>query len=187
MLLLDTTLPDVDGVEVTRRIVTDPDTSAVHVLILSASEQDEEVFAALRAGAGGYLPRDTEPGELADGIRSVATGEAALSASVVRRVIAELASQPDPLLPAPEQLDELTPREREVMGLVATGLSNDQIAEHLVVSPARAKTHVSRTLTKLHARDRAQLVTLAYETGLVLPGQPRGAGSGVPATALAVA
>ena len=102
-------------------------------------------------------------------------------------MIAELASQPDPLLPAPEQLDELTPREREVMGLVATGLSNDQIAEHLVVSPATAKTHVSRTLTKLHARDRAQLVTLAYETGLVLPGQPRGAGSGVPATALAVA
>ena len=100
MLLLDTTLPDVDGVEVTRRIVTDPDTSAVHVLILSASEQDEEVFAALRAGPG-YLPRDTEPGELADGIRSVATGEAALSASVVRRVIAELASQPDLCCPPP--------------------------------------------------------------------------------------
>ena len=187
VLLLDTTLPDVDGVEVTRRIVTDPDTSAVHVLILSDSEQDEEVFTALRAGAGGFLPRDTDPGELADGIRSVATGEAALSASVVRRVIAELASQPDPRLPAPEQLDELTAREREVMGLVASGLSNDQIAEHLVVSPATAKTHVSRTLTKLHARDRAQLVTLAYETGLVLPGQPRAARSGVPATALAVA
>jgi DNA-binding NarL/FixJ family response regulator len=169
VLLIDMALPGLDAVEVTRRIVVDPDTAGVHVLILTADEQEDEVFSALRAGASGLLRWDAEPAELAAGVRAVASGEAALSASVVRRVIAELASQPDPGLPGPEQLEELTPREREVMALVATGLSNDQIAEHLVVSRATAKTHVSRALSKLRARDRAQLVTLAYETGLVLP------------------
>jgi DNA-binding NarL/FixJ family response regulator len=175
VLLIDITLPGIDAVELTQRIVADPDTSAVHVLVLSASEQDEEVFSSLRAGATGFLPRDTEPAELIHGVRAVAAGDAALSPSGVRRVIAEVASQPDPLLPGPEQLDELTAREREVMALVAAGLSNDEIAEHLVVARATAKTHVSRALGKLRARDRAQLVMLAYETGLVLPRQPRAA------------
>ena len=187
VVLIDITTPGVDGVEVTRRIVADPDTSGVHVLILGASEQDEEAWTSLRAGASGFLPRDTESTELADGVRAVAAGEAAVSAGVVRRLVAELASQPDPRLPGPEQLNELTPREREVMGLVAAGLSNDDIAEHLVISRATAKTHVSRALCKLHVRDRAQLVTLAYETGLVLPKQPTTAGFGVPAATFAAA
>jgi DNA-binding NarL/FixJ family response regulator len=174
VLLVDVSPPAVDGVELARRIVADPETAGVHVLILSASEHDEEVFSSLRAGASGFLPRDTEPPELADGVRAVAAGEAALSPSGVRRVIAELASQPDPRLPGPEQLDELTAREREVMALVATGMSNEEIAQQLFVTRATAKTHVSRALGKLRARDRAQLVTLAYETGLVRPRQSRG-------------
>jgi DNA-binding NarL/FixJ family response regulator len=138
-------------------------------VILSVSEHDDEVFAALRAGASGFLLRDVEPVELIRAVRAVAAGEAALSPGLVRRVIAELASRPDPRLHAPSQLDELTRREREVMALVAAGLSNDEIADHLVVAPATARTHVSRALCKLRVRDRAQLVTLAYETGLVLP------------------
>jgi DNA-binding NarL/FixJ family response regulator len=190
VLLVDVTRPGIDGVEVTRRIAADPDTAAAHVLILSASERDEEVFASIRAEASGFLLRETEPAELVRGVRAVAAGEAVLSPSVMRRVIAELASQPDPGLPSPEQLEELTAREREVMALVATGLSNGEIAERLVVSPATAKTHVSRALRKLCARDRAQLVTLAYESGLVAPRQ-RGANAavqaGVQATAFATA
>jgi DNA-binding NarL/FixJ family response regulator len=169
VMLVDMTLPGIDGVEVTRRIGADPDAAGVHILIVSGSEQDDEVFASLRAGASGFLLRDADPAELVHGVRAVAKGEAALTARGVRRVIAELAAQPDPRLPGPEQLEELTAREREVMALVAAGLSNDQIAERLVVTRATAKTHVSRALIKLHARDRAQLVTLAYETGLVLP------------------
>ena len=170
VVVVDVALPGLDGVEVTRRIVADPATAAVRVLVLSALEHDdEEVFAALRAGASGFLLGDTERTDLVDGVRAVAAGDAALSPSVVRRLMLELASQPDPGLPGPEQLDELTAREREVMALVATGLSNDQIAQQLVVSPATAKTHVSRALMKLRARDRAQLVVLAYETGLVAP------------------
>ena len=172
VLVVDIALPGIDGVELTRRILAEPGTSATRVLILSALEQDEEVFASLRAGASGFLLRDTERTELVRGVRAVAADEAALSQSVVRRLMVELASQPDPGLPGPEQLEELTAREREVMALVATGLSNDQIAEQLVVSPATAKTHVSRALMKLRARDRAQLVVLAYETGLVAPKQP---------------
>jgi DNA-binding NarL/FixJ family response regulator len=187
VLVVDIALPGIDGVEVTRRIVADPATSGVRVLVLSAREQDEEVFASLRAGASGFLLRDTERTELVQGVRAVAAGEAALSPSVVRRLMLELASQPDPGLPGPEQLDELTAREREVMALVATGLSNDQIAEQLVVSPATAKTHVSRALMKLRARDRAQLVVLAYESGLVAPKQPIGGQSGVTAATFAAA
>jgi DNA-binding NarL/FixJ family response regulator len=149
--------------------------------MLSDSGRDEEVLGALRAGATGFLPSDTEPGAMIHAVRAVAVGEAAVSPAVVRRVISELASHPDPGLPGPEQLDELTPREREVMGLVARGLNNDEIAELLVISRATAKTHVSRVLYKLHARDRAQLVTLAYETGLIHPRQP----VSVPVVALA--
>jgi DNA-binding NarL/FixJ family response regulator len=187
ILLIEMELPGIPGVEVTRRIVADPDTSEVRILVLAASEEDEDVFSSLRAGASGFLLRDAEPGELVDGVRAVAAGEAALSASAMRLVIAELASQPDPHLPGPAELDELTAREREVMGLVAAGLSNDQIAEHLTISWATAKTHVSRALTKLNARDRAQLVTLAYETGLVLPRQPTAVGLGIPSATLAAA
>ncbi|MDX6627862.1 MAG: hypothetical protein QOH00_108, partial [Gaiellales bacterium] len=121
------------------------------------------------AGASGFLRRDLEPAELIHAVRTVAAGNAALSPRVVSRVIAELTSQPDPQLPGPDQLDELTAREREVMALVAGGLSNDQIAEQLVVTRATARTHVSRALCKAGVRSRAQLVTLAYETGLVLP------------------
>jgi DNA-binding NarL/FixJ family response regulator len=187
VLLIDMALPGMSAVEVTRRILADPRTAGARVLILSASEQQEEVFSSLRAGATGLLSRDTEPTGLVDGIRAVAAGGAALSPAVVRSLIDELASQPDPGLPGPEQLDELTSREREVMALVATGLSNDQIAQRLVVTPATAKTHVSRALMKLRARNRAQLVTLAYETGLVLPKQHRASTPVVPARALAVA
>ncbi len=169
VVLIDATLPGADALDVARQIVADAGTAAVSLLILSASEEDQEVFSSLRAGASGFLLRDTDPADLIHGVRAVAEGEIALSPSVMRRVIAELASQRDPGLPGPEQLDELTPRELEVMALVATGLSNVDIAEHLVISRATAKTHVSRVLRKLHARDRAQLVTLAYESGLVLP------------------
>jgi DNA-binding NarL/FixJ family response regulator len=152
--------------------VSDPDLSGIGVVMLGDSDKDDEVLSALRAGATGFLPRHTEPGALVHGLHAVAAGEAALSPGVARRMISELVSWPDPGLPGPEQLDELTPREREVMGLVAGGLSNEEIAAHLVISQATAKTHVSRTLLKLHARNRAQLVTLAYETGLVQPRQP---------------
>ena len=172
VLLVDAALPGTDGVEATRQIVAIPGLSGVGVVMLGDSDRDHEVLSALRAGATGFLPRDTEPAALLRAIRAVAAGEAALFPSVVRRVISELVSWPDPGLPGPEQLEELTPREREVMGLVAAGLRNDEIAEHLVISRATAKPHVSRTLYKLQARSRAQLVTLAYETGLVHPKQP---------------
>jgi DNA-binding NarL/FixJ family response regulator len=169
VLLVDTALPGVDGVELTRQLAVDAPVSGARVLILGESEQDEEVFSSLRAGASGFLQRDIEPAELVRAVRTVAAGDAALSPRVVRRVIAEVASRPDPRLPGPDQLDELTAREREVMALVAAGLSNDQIAGHLVVSRTTARTHVSRALRKLRVGDRAQLATLAYETGLVLP------------------
>jgi DNA-binding NarL/FixJ family response regulator len=191
VLLIDSALPGMDGgmdgIEVTRRIVADPKVSDVHVVMLGDSGGDDEVLSSLRAGATGFLPRDTEPGALIHAVRAVAVGEAAVSPGVVRRVISELAARPDPGLPGPEQLEELTPREREVMSLVAGGLSNGEIAEHLVISRATAKTHVSRALYKLHARDRAQLVTLAYETGLVLPRQPALGGAGVASATLAAA
>jgi RNA polymerase sigma factor (sigma-70 family) len=187
VLLLDTTLPGADVVEVARQMMAHPDTSGVSLLILSASERDEEVFSSLRAGASGFLLRDSDPAALIHAVRIVAGGEAALAPSVVRRVITEFASQPYARLPSPQLLDELTPREREVMALVASGLSNDEIAEHLVISRATAKTHVSRALRKLHARDRAQLVTLAYQTGLVSPKQPTAAKFSVPAPTYAAA
>jgi len=187
VLLVDAALPGIDGVETTRQIVADPDLSGVAVVMLGDCDQDGEVLSALRAGATGFLPRDTEPGALVHGLHAVAAGEAALSPGVARRMITELVSWPDPGLPGPEKLDELTPREREVMGLVAGGLSNEEIAEHLVISRATAKTHVSRTLYKLHARNRAQLVTLAYETGLVQPRQPMAPQSVLASATLAAA
>ena len=192
VLLIDVTSPGqdatgIDGVQVTRQIVSDPDTSAVQVLILGASEHDEEIFSSLRAGASGFLSRDIEAAELVHGVRAVAAGEAALSSSGVRRVITELASRPDPRLSGPVQLEELTAREREVMVLVAAGLSNNEIAEHLVVASSTAKTHVSRAMGKLRAHHRAQLVTLAYETGLVLAGQPAAPRPGIATASFAAA
>ncbi len=186
VLVLDMALADVDAFRVTRT-VADAEGSSVRVLILGDSEDDEKMFASLRAGASGFLIRDAEPAELMQGIRRVAAGEAALSPRSVRRVIDELAGQPDPQRARPELLDELTARELEVMALVAGGLSNDEIAQQLVVTPATAKTHVSRVMTKLRAHHRAELVTVAYETGLVHPKRAgrATAGAGVPSFAVA--
>jgi DNA-binding NarL/FixJ family response regulator len=166
VLLVDTTLGGIDGMEVTRRIVADPELSGVNVLILSACEADEHVFEALREGVSGYLLKDSGPTDLLGAVRAVAAGEAVLSPSLARRLIAELASRPESSAPDKELVDELTAREREVVALVALGLNNDEIAERLVVSPATARTHVSRAMVKVHARDRAQLVVFAYQAGL---------------------
>jgi len=169
VLLMDADLPGLDAIEATRQIVYGGDRSEVRVMLLGSFHDDQQVFMALRAGASGLLARDVEPDELLHAVRVLARGEALLAPSVTRRVIAELASMPAPERPAPEQLEELTAREREVMALVARGLTNHEIAERLVISPATARTHVSRAMVKLHARDRAQLVVLAYESGLVPP------------------
>jgi DNA-binding NarL/FixJ family response regulator len=189
VMLVDIGLPGLGGLEATRRILAEPELSGVQVLILTTSELDEHLFGALRAGASGVLARDTHPSELLEAVRAVACGEALLSGSATRRLIAEIASQPDPRRPSPEQLEELTAREREVMALVAAGLSNREIAERLVVSVATSKTHVSRALRKAGARDRAQLVALAYQTGLVQPRRqgalPSAAGRLNPALAIA--
>jgi DNA-binding NarL/FixJ family response regulator len=186
VLLLDRAVAGVDAFSVTRT-VADTDSSAVRVLMLGDSEDDEEMFSSLRAGASGFLVRDAEPADLMEGIRRVAAGEAALSPSSVRRVIDELAAQPDPERPSAELLDELTARELEVMALVAGGLNNDEIARQLVVTPATAKTHVSRVMTKLRAHHRAQLVTVAYETGLVHARHPARPTDGAAATSFAAA
>jgi DNA-binding NarL/FixJ family response regulator len=186
VLLLDMALPGVDAFSVTR-VVAEADSSPVRVLMLGESEDDEKIFSALRAGASGFLVRDAEPAELMQGIRRIAAGEAALSPSSVRRVIDELAGQPDPQRASPELLEELTARELEVLALVAGGLSNDEIAQRLVVTLATAKTHVSRVMTKMRAHHRAQLVTLAYETGLVHPRRPAGAVDGAAAASFALA
>ncbi|MEU4691408.1 response regulator transcription factor [Actinoplanes sp. NPDC023714] len=172
VVLMDIRMPGVDGLEATRRIAADPEMSGTRVVILTTFELDEYVFEALRTGASGFLVKDTEPLELLRAIRVVADGEALLSPSVTRRVIGEFAAGPGqgraPELP--RELEQLTDREREVMILVAEGLSNDEIAGRLMISPATAKTHVSRTMIKLGARDRTQLVVLAYEGGLIKPG-----------------
>jgi DNA-binding NarL/FixJ family response regulator len=186
VMLIDIAVPGSDAGTVTERILADADTSSVKVLVIGADD-DEKIFSSLRAGASGFVVKDAEPAELTRAIRAVAAGEGALSPSGVRRVIAELAAQPDPRRASPEQLEELTARELEVMALVAGGLSNAEIAEQLVVTPATAKTHVSRVMTKLCAHHRAQVVTLAYETGLVHPRQPAGAARGAAAATFAVA
>jgi DNA-binding NarL/FixJ family response regulator len=167
VVLMDIRMPGVDGLEATQRITSDVRLAHVRVIILTTFELDEYVFEALHAGASGFLLKDVEPDDLRDAVRVVAQGEALLAPSVTRRLIREFVAQPGRHRPPPERLDVLTEREREVMTLVAAGLSNQEIAERLVISPATAKTHVSRTMMKLHAHDRAQLVVLAYETGLV--------------------
>jgi DNA-binding NarL/FixJ family response regulator len=169
VVLMDIRMPGLDGLAATARIAADQRLSAVRVVILTTFELDEYVFDALRAGASGFLVKDTEPVELIRGVRVVAAGDGLLSPGVTRRLISEFAARAAKPRPA-TRLNALTDREREVMTLVAAGLTNDEIAEKLVVSPATAKTHVSRTMIKLGARDRAQLVVMAYETGLVRPG-----------------
>jgi DNA-binding NarL/FixJ family response regulator len=169
VLLVDAGLPPVDGVEATRWIAADSDLASIRVVMLTGSETDEYVFGALRAGVRGFLLKDAGADELRDALRAVADGEGVLSPGVARTLMEEFAALPESNRPRPEELDELTPRELEVVALVAAGMNNLEIAEHLVVTPATAKTHVSRALRKLDARDRSQLVTLAYETGLVVP------------------
>jgi DNA-binding NarL/FixJ family response regulator len=170
VVLMDIRMPGLDGLAATREIAAAADLADVKVLILTTFETDEYLFEALRVGASGFVGKDTEPTELVHAVRVVARGDALLSPRVTRRLIAQFASQPAHRRSSPAELDELTDREREVMALVGKGLSNDQIARHLAVSPATARTHVGRAMMKLHAHDRAQLVVLAYETGLVLPG-----------------
>ncbi|MDR2987490.1 MAG: response regulator transcription factor [Nocardiopsaceae bacterium] len=171
VILMDIRMPNVDGLEATRRIAADDDLAGVRVIILTTFETDEYVYQAIRSGASGFLVKDSEPAELIQAVRVVSRGDALLSPSVTRKLITDLASRPDNHRPTGHELDGLTEREREVMTLVAAGLSNDEIAGNLFVSPLTAKTHVSRIMTKLNARDRAQLVVMAYEYGLVVPGQ----------------
>ena len=169
VVLMDIRMPELDGLGATRELASDARLADVRIVILTTFELDEYVFEALRSGASGFLLKDTEPVDLLAAVRQVASGDALLSPSVTRRVIGEFASRAkEP--PPTEELDQLTEREREIMALGAGGLSNDELAAHLVVSPATAKTHVSRAMVKLGARDRAQLVVLAYEYGLVRPG-----------------
>ena len=170
VVLMDIRMPVVDGIEATRRIARENDLPDTKVLMLTTFDLDEYVHEALRAGASGFLLKDTPPGELLDAIRVVAGGDALLAPTVTRRLIEEFVRSPVANAMPPEALDVLTDREREVLTLVARGLSNAEIAEELVLSPATAKTHVSRIIAKLNARDRAQLVITAYETGLVAPG-----------------
>ncbi|MEV0995924.1 response regulator transcription factor [Nonomuraea sp. NPDC050202] len=167
--LLDVRMPLLDGIQATRRIGATPELNGVRVVILTNYALDEYVFAALRAGASGFLLKDIEPGDLLQSVRVAARGDALLSPSVTRRLIEEYVSTPPRPVPVPGQ-DRLTVREREIVALVARGLSNEEIAEHLVISAATAKTHVSRSMIKLGVRDRAQLVVFAYESGLVVPG-----------------
>jgi DNA-binding NarL/FixJ family response regulator len=170
VVLMDIRMPLVDGLEATRRICADPELAAVHVLILTTFESDDYVFEALRAGASGFVLKDIEPTDMLQAVRVVAAGEALLAPSITRRLIADYASRPERRRPSPKALDILTEREREILALVATGKSNDEIAGQLFLSPATVKTHVSRTMSKLEARDRAQLVVFAYESGLVVAG-----------------
>jgi len=169
VVLMDIRMPGTDGLAATRQIAADGQLADVRVVILTTFELDEYVFEAVRSGASGFLVKDTEPDELVQAVRVVAGGDALLSPSVTRRLIGEFAARAkEPQHPG--GLAELTDREQEVLALVGDGLSNNEIARRLYVSPATAKTHVSRAMIKLHARDRAQLVVIAYESGLVRPG-----------------
>jgi DNA-binding NarL/FixJ family response regulator len=173
VVLMDIRMPGVDGIEATRRLAGDGVQDPVRVLILTTFDLDEYVLSALRAGASGFLLKDVPPEDLVDAIRVVAAGDALLAPSVTRRLLDRFASTlPDPAAARPAALDSLTARELEVLGLVAQGMSNAEIAEHLVVSETTVKTHVGRLLAKLDLRDRVQAVVLAYETGIVRPGAP---------------
>ena len=169
VVLMDIRMPGLDGLDATRQIASDPDLAAVRVVILTTFGLDEYLFDALRYGASGFLVKDTRPANLVEAVRVVAAGDSLISPSMTRRLIEEFATNAKPSRPAKE-LDVLTHREREVLALVAGGLTNDEIGQRLYLSPATARTHVSRIMTKLAARDRTQLAVLAYETGLVRPG-----------------
>ncbi|MER5382496.1 response regulator transcription factor [Streptomyces sp. NPDC002688] len=165
--LIDIQMPVMDGIEATRRIAADPALSGVHVVMLTNYGMDEYVFDALRAGAAGFLVKDIVPEDLLHAVRVAARGDALLAPSITRKLIHRYVTQPLPAVGA--ALQQLTSREREAVALAAQGLSNDQIADRMVISPMTAKTHINRAMTKLHTRDRAQLVVLAYESGLVAP------------------
>ncbi|TDZ87361.1 Oxygen regulatory protein NreC [Mycobacteroides salmoniphilum] len=167
VVLMDIRMPELDGLAATRQIAADPTLTDVRVVVLTTFELDEYVFEAMRAGASGFLVKHSEPSELVKAVRVVAEGDALLSPSVTRRLLAEFSTHAKQ--PTESGLDELTEREREVMTLVAEGLTNAEIGARLFMSPATARTHVSRILTKLNARDRTQLVVIAYESGLVRP------------------
>jgi DNA-binding NarL/FixJ family response regulator len=167
--LVDIRMPVVDGIEVTRRIAADPALAGVHVVILTNYGLDEHVFDALRAGAAGFLVKDILPEDFLHSVRVAARGDALLAPSITRKLINRYLAQPVETV-VNTGLDELTNREREAVALVARGLPNDEIADRMVISPMTAKTHINRAMTKLHARDRAQLVVFAYESGLVTPG-----------------
>ena len=169
VVLMDIRMPDMDGIEATRRILAGERTGAPRVVVLTTYEQDDYIADAVRAGASGFLLKDIEPDDLRTAVQTVAAGQALLSPSVTRRLLETLRARPDGRPKAPERLDVLTPREREVLALVGRGLSTCEIGRALYMSPATAKTHVNRAMAKLHARDRAQLVVIAYETGLVRP------------------
>jgi DNA-binding NarL/FixJ family response regulator len=170
IVVVDLGLPGLDALEATRQIVADPALSGVRVLVLTPADRDESILGPLRAGARGLIVSDGEPEELLFAIRRLAAGEAPISASLMHAVITDVASRPEPPRSDATKLSELTDREREVVALAALGLSNREIAQYLVISPATSRTHVSRAMRKLDARDRAQLVVIAYQTGLATPG-----------------
>ncbi|PXY34875.1 response regulator [Prauserella endophytica] len=170
VVVMDVRMPGVDGLEATRRIAEDPELADVKVLVLTTFDVDSYVYDALRGGASGFLLKDTDPVELLRALRVVAAGEALLAPTVTRRLISEFVGRPENRRIDPAAIQQITDREREVLALVAGGLTNDEIAGELFISTATARTHVSRIMTKLAARDRAQLVVLAYESGLVKPG-----------------
>lgn len=170
VVVMDIRMPVVDGIEATRRIGAEPSLADVRVLVLTTFDADQYVFEALRAGASGFLLKDTTADDLIEAVRVIAAGEALLAPTVTKRLVERFARTPGSAAAEAPVFEELTEREREVLALVAKGLSNADIAERLVISPATAKTHVSHIMTKLGARDRAQLVTIAYESGLVTPG-----------------
>jgi DNA-binding NarL/FixJ family response regulator len=170
IVLMDIRMPDLDGIEATRRITADKDLAQVKIVILTTFETEDLIVDALRAGASAYLGKDVEPATLLNAIRKVVIGDTLLSPSATRALVSRVLAQPGTRVSHGALLDRLTPREREVLTLVALGLSNDQIAHQLYISPTTAKTHVNRTMMKLDARDRAQLVIIAYETGVVSPG-----------------
>ena len=171
VVLMDIRMPKLDGIEATKRITNDASLNGVRVVVLTTFDADDYVYAAIRAGASGFLLKDAPPEAVLEGIRVVARGDALIAPSITRRLIADLASRPDADRPPPTELAVLTDREREVLALVGRGLSNSEIGAQLFVSPATAKAHVSHVMTKLYARDRAQLVVVAYESGLVRPGE----------------